>query len=98
MSIHGSFGKSSSLQRHRSVIKRHERLKTLKEKGCWAENKGILGLPKLKILKIKARKEKAKAEGAAEKGTAAPGAGAAPQASGAGRPAGKPEAEKKQAK
>lgn len=101
MSIHGSLGKASSLERHRSVIKRHERLKTLEEKGGWAVGKGVLGLPKVKLLKIKAKKEKAKAEGTTEK-PAEPGAtGAAPAAAAAQaalKPAAKPEAEKKQAK
>ena len=102
MSIHSSLGKGSSLERHRSVIKRHERLKALQEKGRWDESQGVLGLPKVKMLKIKAKKEKtAKAEGAEGAAPAAgkPAAGAPPPAAAGvkapAKAAGKPETEKK---
>ena len=78
------------MQRHRSVIKRYERLRVLKEKGSWNETQGVLGLPKVKIIKIKVKKEKAKAEGTAEKGAAATAAGT--PAAAAAPPTGKPPA------
>ena len=76
MSIHTSLGKGSAGQKHRSVIKRYEKLQALQEKGQWDESQSVLGLPKVKMIKIKAKKEKAKAEGAGEKAveaTATPG-------------------------
>ncbi len=92
MSIHSSLGKGSTLQRHRSVIKRYERLKVLEDKGRWDESKSVLGLPKVKMMKIKAKKEKAaKVEGEVKPG-AAPGAGA--PAAGAAPAAGKAAAGK----
>lgn len=75
MSIHSSFGKGTGMQRHRSVIKRYEKLETLQEKGIWDETRSVLGLPKVKMFKIKARKEKAKAE-AEEKAEVSAEAGA----------------------
>ncbi len=59
MSIHPSFKRSSRSKRHRSVLKRFERLKTLFDKEEWEEGKSIFGLPKIKILKLKIKKEKA---------------------------------------
>ena len=85
MSIHSSL-RTASGNKHRSVLKRHERLKTLKEKGLWNENKSVLGIPKVKMQRIKVKKEKA---AAATDGAAAPAAGAAAGAPAAG--AAKPE-------
>lgn len=102
MSLHTSLGKGSSMQRHRSVIKRHEKLQLLKEKGTWDEARGILGLPKVKVIKIKAKKEKtAKAAdaaapaGAAGKAAAPAAAAGAKPAAAAGKTPAKPAAEKK---
>ncbi len=78
MTQHPSLRSGSKQKKHRSVLKRFERLKHLKEKGEWEEEKSIFGLPKIKILKFKIKKEKAAAEeGAVEagaEGAAAPGA------------------------
>lgn len=72
MSIHSSLRTSGAGNKHRSVLKRYERLKSLKDKNLWQEDKTVLGLPKVKMQKIKVKKEKAvAAEGAT------PAAGAA---------------------
>lgn len=69
MGLHPSLKRAEKLGGSRSVMKRTERIKWLKERGKWNENDPVLGLPKLKIVKLKAlKKEKAKdtEEGAAE--------------------------------
>jgi len=63
MGLHPSLKRAESLVASRSVMKRIERIKWLKEKGQWDESKGVLGLPKIKVVKIKAAKKgKAKEE------------------------------------
>lgn len=80
MSIHSSLRSSAAGRKHRSVLKRYERLKSLKDKNAWDETKTVLGLPKVKMQKVKVRKEKpAEAAAAGAEGAAAP-AGAAPAA------------------
>ena len=81
MSIHSSL-RSSGTSKHRSVLKRHERLKSLKDRHIWDDQKSALGLPKVKQQKLKVKKEKAAAETAAAPGAAATAA-AAPAAKGA---------------
>ena len=57
------------MERHRSVLTRLERLRTLLAKGTWNETMSPLGLPKVKHLKVTVKKEKAAApaaEGAPE--------------------------------
>src|SRR5262245_47360187 len=77
MSIHSSLRTGGKGKKFRSVLKRYERLKVLKDKSLWSEEKNVLGLPKVKQQKIRVKKEKAApAEGAAAEG-AAPAAGAA---------------------
>lgn len=78
MSIHSSLRSRSGSRRHRSVLKRYERLKVLQEKGLWDEKKSVLGIPKVKMQRIRVKKEKAaspEAAAAAPK-TAAPVAAA----------------------
>jgi small basic protein (TIGR04137 family) len=67
MSQHPSLRSKQKGKRHRSVLKRYERVRELKEKEKWKEGDSIFGLLKLKILKFKLKKEKAApaAEGAA---------------------------------
>ena len=60
MSIHSSLRERSS-NKHRSVLKRYERLKALKEKNLWDEEKSVFGIPKVKMQKLKVKKEKAAA-------------------------------------
>lgn len=89
MSIHSSLRIDSKGNKHRSVLKRHERLKVLKGKGAWGEDATVFGLPKVKMQKVKVKKEKAaKAEGAAAPAAGA-GAPAAAPAAKAAAPAGK---------
>ena len=65
MSIHSSLRSSGKGKKHRSVLKRYERLKVLKDKGLWGDAKSVLGIPKVKMQKIKVRKEKSTTETAA---------------------------------
>jgi len=100
MSQHRSLRSKSKGSAHRSVLKRHERIKELKDKEKWDEEKSIFGLPKLKIIKFKIKKEKpveaeAAAEGA-ETAVASKTEGAKPEAQqGAKKEASKPEAKGK---
>jgi len=86
MSQHSSLRSKAKDTVHRSVLKRYERLKTLKEKEKWDVEKSVYGLPKQKIVKFKVKKEKS-AEAAAAKEGAEGQAAAAPAAA--------PEAAKK---
>jgi small basic protein (TIGR04137 family) len=101
MSQHPSLRSKRKGIAHRSVLKRYERLKELKEKEKWDEEKSIFGLAKLKILKFKIKKEKpveaeaaAGVEGVAAEGVA--GAEGAKAAETAEKP--KKEAAKSQTK
>lgn len=84
MSIHTSLksaGKAGGAMRN--VLKRHERVRHLMERGLWAEGRSVFGLPKIKQVKMKARKaakEKDEAAAADTPAGAAPAAGAAPKA------------------
>ncbi len=94
MGLHSSLKRAEKLTSTRSVMKRTERLKWLKERGTWKEGDKISGLPKIKVVKLKAvKKEKAKEETPA--GSAAP---AAADASAAKPAAAKPAAAKPAAK
>ena len=86
MSIHTSLrsaGKAGAAMRN--VLKRHERVRHLLERGLWPEGRSVFGLPKIKQVKMKARKAAAKEkEGAASADTpagAAPAGGSSPKAS-----------------
>ena len=69
MSQHPSLRSASKSKQHRSVLKRFERIKLLKDKEEWAEEEdSVFGLPKVKTLKLKASKGKAAEEKAAEAG------------------------------
>lgn len=94
MSIHASLTISEKDKKVRSVLKRAERIKQMREKGNWKEGDSVYGLPKIKTLRIKIKKEKVeKAE------TAAPEAGAAaPAAAGGAKEAPKAAAPKAAAK
>ena len=70
MSIHSSLSGYDKHKKHRSVLKRYERIKTLKEKDKWSDEDSPFGLPKLKILKIKVKKEKQAALALAPEGLA----------------------------
>ena len=83
MSIHPSLAISDSDKKQRSVLKRSERIRMMKEKGDWKEGDDIYRLPKIKTVRIKIKKEKAEkaetttAEGAPAAAEAAPAKGAA---------------------
>lgn len=79
MSIHSSLRSNSKGKKHRSVLKRYERLKVLSDKHLWSDEKSVLGIPKVKMQRVKVKKEKAAAPDAAAAGATA-------------APAGKPEA------
>ena len=84
MSIHRSLRSANTMKRHRSVLSRLERVKTLQDKGTLDLLSGtVLGMPKVKHLKMRIRKEKAAVVPGAE-GAAAPAAGAAAGAPAAG--------------
>jgi small basic protein (TIGR04137 family) len=73
MGLHSSLKRAEKLTATRSVMKRTERLKWLKEKGAWKEGDRVAGLPKIKVVKVKTvKKEKAKEEKPAEAQTQAP--------------------------
>jgi len=59
MSLHPSLKTSKAGKKHRTVLKRYERLTALKEKGLLKDDDSVFGMPKLKIIKIKVKKEKA---------------------------------------
>lgn len=64
MSIDRSLRMKSSLERHRNVLTRAERVALLKEQDKWGDDMTGLGLPKVSHRKAAAGgKKKAKAEG-----------------------------------
>jgi small basic protein (TIGR04137 family) len=76
MSIHPSLAISDKGKKQRSVLKRTERIRMMKEKGQWKEGDDIYRLPKIKTIRIKIKKEKVeKAEVTTAEGVA-PVAGA----------------------
>jgi small basic protein (TIGR04137 family) len=84
MSQHPSLRSSEKDKAHRSVLKRYERLKSLKDKEKWDEKQSVFGLQKVKVIRFKIKKEKAAPAEGAEAAAAAPGAdGAAAAATGA---------------
>ena len=61
MSIHPSLrSHSKGGSQGRNVMKRHERVRHLMSQGLWAQEKSVLGLPKIKQTKIKSRKTSGK--------------------------------------
>ena len=81
MSQHPSLLGSQKGKQHRSVLKRYEKLKHLKEKDKWdEETNSIYSLPKIKSIRFKVKKEKAATPEAEAAGVApTPGATAAAQ-------------------
>lgn len=97
MSIDRSLKLKSSLERHRNVLSRAERLAKLLDGGKWDASRGALHLPKVAHRKSKAGgKKKEAAEAAAATTEAAPAAAATGTAAAAApaqksAPAGKPD-------
>jgi len=55
------------------VLKRHERIQWLRDKGKWPEGRSVLGLPKVKQIMLKTKKSaKTAADGTEEPGAAPP--------------------------
>ena len=78
MSIHTSLksaGKAGGALRN--VLKRHERVRHLMERGLWPAGRSMFGLPKIKQVKMKARKKEKEEAASAE----TPAAGSSPKAS-----------------
>ena len=82
MSMDRSLRSKSTLERHRNVLTRAERIAILKETDLWQDGGKVTGLPKVAHRKAsvgkKAKAEKKPGEGAAAEG--APAAAAAPAA------------------
>ena len=89
MSQHPSLRSSDKGKQHRSVLKRYEKLRILKDKEKWDEKDSVFGLAKVKVVKFKIKKEKAaaaegtEAEAPGAAAAAAPAAGAAKAATAA---------------
>ena len=76
MSVHSSLKSKERGRQHRSVLKRFERIRKLKEEEKWDDEKdSVFRLPKVKMVKVHVKKHKAaEAEAAeAEAGAAAGG-------------------------
>ncbi len=76
MSIHPSLTPTKG-KKHRSVLKRFERIEALKKDGKWTEGNSSFNLAKSKIIKMKIKKAKSAEAKTAEGAAAAPAAGAA---------------------
>ena len=88
MSQHPSLRSPDKDKAQRSVLKRYERVKILKDKETWTEKDSVYKLPKLKVIKFKVKKEKAVAvDATAEGAVAAPGATAGAAAAAKAAPA-----------
>jgi small basic protein (TIGR04137 family) len=95
MSIHPSLKTSKSGKKHRTVLKRYERMSALKEKGILKDEDSVFGMPKLKIIRIKIKKEKAEDKPKEGEGVvAAPAVPAAAKKEAAPKKAGKEEKKK----
>lgn len=57
MSVHPSLKTSKAGKKHRTVLKRYERLSALREKGLLKDDDSVFGMPKLKIIRVKIKKE-----------------------------------------
>ncbi len=75
MSQHPSLKIDSVGARHRNVLKRHERVATLRSSENWGTRESAFKLPKVKLIKMKVKKAKGEKEEGAE-GEAKPGAAA----------------------
>jgi small basic protein (TIGR04137 family) len=100
MSLDRSLKGKSTLERHRNVLRRAERVAVLEDNEKWTEATGsVFGMVKVAHRKQAAAKKAPKAEAAAEGATAAapgaaaaPAAGAAPAAKAGAKPGAKPAA------
>ncbi len=89
MSLDRSLKGRSTLERHRNVLKRAERIASLEDAEKWSEEKNsVFGLLKVAHRKIATAKKAAKAPAAEAGVTVTPAAGAAPGAAPAAPAAG----------
>jgi small basic protein (TIGR04137 family) len=58
MTIDKSLKVRAGMIRNRNVLKRGERIMKLKESERWQEGDGVLGLPKVRVVKISLKKKK----------------------------------------
>lgn len=58
MTIDKSLKVKSGMSRQRNVLTRAERLEKLQEADRWSEGDGVLGMPKVRVMKIALRKKK----------------------------------------
>ena len=90
MSIHRSFRSSSTMEKHRNVLSRMERIIRMEKLGRWGDaDRSVFNLPKMRNIKVRGKKK------AAEDKTAEAAAGEAVPAAAA--PAAAPAADKKAA-
>ncbi len=94
MSLHPSLKTSKAGKKHRTVLKRYERLTALKEKGILKDDDSVFGMPKLKIVKIKVKKEVKEEKPKEGEVAATPAPASAPAAGKAAPKAGKEEKKK----
>lgn len=88
MSMDPSLKSKSTLERHRNVLSRAERIAILKDTGVWTEEMGASGLPKVAHRKAAVgKKSKVEKDAAAAGAAPAEGAAAAAPAEGAGKAA-----------
>jgi len=78
MTQHSSLKSGQRRKRHRSVLKRFERIAILKDKKEWDSEHSVFGIPKVKTIRIKMKKEKAATEAGTPAETAATKAQATP--------------------
>ncbi|MBI2870905.1 MAG: small basic protein [Candidatus Omnitrophica bacterium] len=62
MSQHRSYRGGAQHARHRSVLKRGERIKSLEKEGKWSPERSVFSLPKVKTVRFRVKKEKAAAK------------------------------------
>ena len=89
MSLDRSLKSASTLSRHRNVLTRAERIATLEGQDKWAEEQGVLGLPKVSHRKMTVGGKIKKEEGDEEAAAPAADAKGAKGAPAAKVPAGK---------
>jgi small basic protein (TIGR04137 family) len=95
MSIHRSFRSSSTMEKHRNVLSRMERIIRMGKLGRWDEDaQSVFNLPKLRNIKVRGKKKAAEEETAVD---AAAGTEAAAAPVAAPVPEKKAAAEKKPA-
>lgn len=66
MSQHSSLKTDSVGARHRNVLKRHERVSSLRNSDNWGNRESAFKLPKVKLIKMKVKKAKGGKEEGAE--------------------------------